>query len=51
MQLFHDWMELLNAGYQITPVGCSDSHDVGRHFVGQERTSFAATTASLAAST
>lgn len=38
MQLFHDWMGLLNAGYQITPVGCSDSHDVGRHFVGQART-------------
>ena len=38
MQLFHDWMGLLNAGYRITPVGCSDSHDVGRHFVGQGRT-------------
>ena len=38
MQLFHDWMTLLNRGHQITPVGSSDSHDVGRHFVGQGRT-------------
>lgn len=38
MQLFHDWMTLLNRGYHVTPVGSSDSHDVGRHFVGQGRT-------------
>ena len=38
MQLFHDWMTLLNRGHHITPVGCSDSHDVARHFVGQGRT-------------
>ncbi len=38
MQLFHDWFGLLNRGYQVTPVGSSDSHDVGRHFVGQGRT-------------
>ena len=38
LQLFHDWMGLLNRGRQITPVGSSDSHDVGRHFVGQGRT-------------
>jgi hypothetical protein len=38
MQLFHDWMGLLNRGRRITPVGSSDSHDVGRHFVGQGRT-------------
>jgi len=38
MQLFLDWMGLLNANYKIMPVGCSDSHDVGRHFVGQGRT-------------
>lgn len=38
MQLFHDWMALLNSGHQITPVGSSDSHDVARHFVGQGRT-------------
>jgi hypothetical protein len=38
LQLFHDWMGLLNRGYLITPVGSSDSHDVGRHFVGQGRT-------------
>ena len=37
-QLFHDWMALLNRGHHITPIGCSDSHDVGRHFVGQGRT-------------
>ena len=38
MQLFHDWMTLLNRGLPLTPVGCSDSHDVARHFVGQGRT-------------
>lgn len=38
LQLFHDWMTLLNRGHSITPVGSSDSHDVGRHFVGQGRT-------------
>ncbi len=38
LQLFHDWMAVLNRGYHITPVGSSDSHDVGRHFVGQGRT-------------
>ena len=38
LKLFHDWMALLNRGRMITPVGSSDSHDVGRHFVGQGRT-------------
>ena len=38
MQLVHDWFGLLNRGYHVTPVGCSDSHDVGRHFIGQGRT-------------
>ena len=38
MQLFHDWMGLLNRGRSVTPVGSSDSHDVARHFVGQGRT-------------
>lgn len=38
LQLFEDWMTLLNRGLQITPVGSSDSHDVARHFVGQGRT-------------
>lgn len=38
MQLFRDWMTMLNRGHNITPVGCSDSHDVSRHFVGQGRT-------------
>ncbi len=38
LQLFSDWMTLLNRGYKITPIGSSDSHDVARHFVGQGRT-------------
>ena len=38
IQLFRDWMALLNRGRIVTPVGSSDSHDVGRHFVGQGRT-------------
>lgn len=38
LQLFHDWMGLLNRGLNVTPVGGSDSHDVARHFVGQART-------------
>ena len=38
LELFSDWMTLLNRGYKITPIGSSDSHDVGRHFVGQGRT-------------
>ena len=38
LRLFQDWMALLNRGYDVTPVGSSDSHDVGRHFVGQGRT-------------
>lgn len=38
MRLFHDWMTQLNRGRFLTPVGASDSHDVGRHFVGQGRT-------------
>ena len=38
LQLFHDWMGLLNRGLKLTPVGSSDSHDVARHFVGQGRT-------------
>jgi hypothetical protein len=37
-QLFHDWLSLLNRGHAIAPIGCSDSHDVARHFVGQART-------------
>ncbi|HUQ70442.1 MAG TPA: CehA/McbA family metallohydrolase, partial [Planctomycetaceae bacterium] len=38
LQLFHNWMALLNRGRAVTPIGSSDSHDVGRHFVGQART-------------
>ena len=38
MQLFSDWMTLLNRGHRISPIGSSDSHDVARHFVGQGRT-------------
>lgn len=37
-QLQRDWMVCLNRGQFLTPVGCSDSHDVSRHFVGQGRT-------------
>ncbi|MBD3675807.1 MAG: PHP domain-containing protein [Planctomycetaceae bacterium] len=38
MQLPRDWMVCLNRGQFLTPVGCSDSHDVARHFIGQGRT-------------
>ena len=38
LRLIHDWMTLLNRGYQVTPVGSSDSHDVTRYIVGQGRT-------------
>ncbi len=38
LQLFHDWMSLLNRGLKVVPIGSSDSHDVARHFVGQGRT-------------
>jgi hypothetical protein len=38
LQLFHNWMALLNRGRMVAPIGSSDSHDVGRHFVGQART-------------
>ena len=38
LRLAHDWMALLNRGYQVTPVGSSDSHDVTRFIVGQGRT-------------
>ena len=37
-QLVRDWLALTNRGHRVTPVGSSDSHDVGRHFVGQGRT-------------
>jgi hypothetical protein len=37
-QLFSDWFGMLNRGYNLTPVGSSDSHDVGRYMVGQART-------------
>lgn len=38
LQLLQDWQALLNRGYQVTPVGSSDSHDVSRYIVGQGRT-------------
>lgn len=38
LRLFHDWMNLLNRGLKVAPIGSSDSHDVARHFVGQGRT-------------
>lgn len=37
-QLFGDWCGMLNRGMSVTPVGCSDSHDVSRYIVGQGRT-------------
>lgn len=37
-ELFADWCGLVNRGLSITPVGCSDSHDVSRYIVGQGRT-------------
>ena len=38
LQLFHDWLGLLNRGVQVTPIGASDSHDVSRFTIGQGRT-------------
>lgn len=38
MNLFHDWFGMLNRGFNLTPVGSSDSHDVSRYIVGQGRT-------------
>lgn len=38
MRLVHDWFGLYNRGYQLTPVGASDAHDVIRYIVGQGRT-------------
>jgi hypothetical protein len=37
-RLFSDWFGMLNRGIFLTPVGSSDSHDVGRYLVGQART-------------
>ncbi len=38
LQLFKDWFGLLNRGIHLSPIGASDSHDVGRYLVGQART-------------
>lgn len=38
MNLFNDWFGMVNRGYNLTPVGSSDSHDVSRYIVGQGRT-------------
>lgn len=38
LQLYRDWFGALNRGLTLTPVGCSDSHDVSRYIVGQART-------------
>ncbi|MAX40960.1 MAG: hypothetical protein CME33_30845 [Gimesia sp.] len=38
LQLYRDWFGMLNRGRLLTPVGCSDSHDVSRYIVGQSRT-------------
>jgi hypothetical protein len=37
-QLYFDWFGMMNRGHLLTPVGSSDSHDVGRYMVGQART-------------
>ncbi len=36
--LYRDWFAMLNRGIRLTPVGASDSHDVGRYIIGQGRT-------------
>ncbi len=38
MRLYKDWFALLNRGHRVTPIGSSDSHDVGRMLAGQART-------------
>ena len=38
MRPVRDWMNMLNRGRYVTPIGASDSHDVARYFVGQART-------------
>jgi hypothetical protein len=38
LRLFHDWFGLLNRGLPVTPIGCSDSHEVSRFLLGQGRT-------------
>ena len=38
MQLFLDWFGMMNRGFQLSPAGASDSHDVARYIVGQART-------------
>ena len=38
LRLLQDWLATVNRGYQLTPVGSSDSHDVSRYIVGQGRT-------------
>jgi hypothetical protein len=38
LELFRDWLALLNYGYRVTAVGASDCHDVNRYIVGQGRT-------------
>ncbi|QDT26090.1 hypothetical protein Enr10x_13880 [Gimesia panareensis] len=38
LQLYRDWFGELNREVMLTPVGCSDSHDVSRYIVGQGRT-------------
>lgn len=38
MRLVSDWFGMLNGGHNLSPIGSSDSHDVGRYLVGQART-------------
>lgn len=38
LEVFRDWLTLLNHGYRITGIGSSDCHEVNRFIVGQGRT-------------
>lgn len=38
MRLYKDWFGMINKGHFLTPIGASDSHDVGRYLLGQART-------------
>ncbi|BBE16336.1 PHP domain protein [Aquipluma nitroreducens] len=38
MRLYEEWFGMMNRGYNLTPVGASDSHTVSRYLVGQGRT-------------
>lgn len=38
LRVYRDWFALLNRGVVITPIGASDSHEIGAKLVGQGRT-------------